>query len=306
MDKRGYVAGKYGLEVGKAAAGWILGASGGHATSDVVTERVGPDHIIHKHLAGVKYEDIVVKCGTGMSKGFYEWIKASFERKYIREDGAVCACDYNFKELSRLEFKNAMISEIGFPALDAASKDAAYMTVKIAADLTRRQPGSNQPVSSKYGSGKGVQKKWLPANFRLKIDGLDCTAVNKIESLVLKQKLVEHAVGQLRDYEHEPAYLEIPNLVITLAESHSKEFYEWHEDFVIKGNNGQDNEKKGTLEFLTPNLKETLFTITFTQMGIFKLGDETVETGSENIRRVKAELYVEDMAFAYSGGATFE
>jgi hypothetical protein len=41
-------------------------------------------------------------------------------------------------------------------------------------------------------------------------------------------------------------------------------------------------------------------------MGIFKLGDETVETGSENIRRVKAELYVEDMAFAYSGGATFE
>ena len=30
---------------------------------------------VKKHLAGVKYEDITVNCGTGMSKGFYEWTK---------------------------------------------------------------------------------------------------------------------------------------------------------------------------------------------------------------------------------------
>jgi hypothetical protein len=27
------------------------------ATQDVVTEKIGPDHVVHKHIAGVKYED---------------------------------------------------------------------------------------------------------------------------------------------------------------------------------------------------------------------------------------------------------
>jgi len=45
--------------------------------------------------------------------------------------------------------------------------------------------------------------------------------VNKIEALVVKQKVVENAVGEQRDYEQEAASVEIPNLVITLAESHA-------------------------------------------------------------------------------------
>ena len=39
--------------------------------------------------------------------------------------------------------------------------------------------------------------------------------------------------------------------------------YKWHEDFVIKGNNGEDKEKGGTLEYLTADLKDVLFTLTF-------------------------------------------
>ena len=36
-----------------------------------------------------------------------------------------------------------------------------------------------------------------------------------------------------------------------------------------------------------------LFTLTFKHLGIFKLTPEKVEAGSENIRRVKAEMYCE-------------
>jgi hypothetical protein len=32
------------------------GLRAGEATSDVVTEKLGPDLVQHKHLAGVKYE----------------------------------------------------------------------------------------------------------------------------------------------------------------------------------------------------------------------------------------------------------
>jgi len=299
-DKRGYVAGKYGIELDGIMAGWVQSVEGGHATSDVVSEKLGPDHIVHKHIAGVKYEDITINCGTGMSKGFYEWIKASFDHNYSRKNGAVITADYNYKEHSRLTWTFGLISEIGFPALDASSKDAAKMSIKVHPEYTRTTTTSGGPsVSGKYAINPAVQKKWLPANFRLKIDGLDCTRVNKIEAIVVKQKIIDNAVGELRDYESEPAHLEIPNLVVTLAESHSKEFYDWHEDFVIKGNNGDDKEKGGTLEYLTPNLAEVLFTLTFKHLGIFKLTPEKVEAGSENIRRSKAEMYCEDISFDY-------
>jgi len=307
ISARGYMAGKFGLEIGKSTAGWVQSCEGGHATSDVVVEKVGSDCYQHKHLAGVKYEDITVNCATGMSKGLYDWIKASFDNKHMRNDGAIHSCDYDHNIVSTLNFHQALITEIGFPALDAASKDAAKMSIKFSPEWTEWKKGSGKVDPSKYALGKGEQKKWLPANFRLVIAGLEegCKKVNKIEALTLKQKVVENPVGELRTYEKEPANLEVPNLVITLAESHADAFYQWHHDFVIKGDNGQDKEKGGTLEYLTPDLKTTLFTLTFHQLGIFKLTPEKVEAGSENIRRLKAEMYCEKIDFAYAGGSTW-
>jgi len=306
-DKRGFVAGKYAIELDGISAGWVGSVEGGQATADVVQEKVGADHIIKKHIAGVKYEEISVSCGTGMSKGFYDWIKASFDHAYTRKGGAIIACDYNYKEHSRLTWFNGLISEIGFPALDASSKDAAKMTIKVKPEYTRAttSTGGASVAGGKYPLGKGEQKKWMPSNFRLKIDATDCSRVNKIEAISLKQKIIEHAVGELRDYECEPASLEVPNLVITLAESHAKEFYDWHEDFVIKGNCGDDKERGGALEYLTPDLGKTLFTLTFSHLGVFKVTPEKVEAGSEQIRRVKVEMYCEDIGFKYDGGSSW-
>jgi phage tail-like protein len=306
-DKRGYIAGHYALEVDGIMAGWVQSVEGGQATADVVNEKVGPDHIVHKHISNVKYEDISLNCGTGMSRGLYEWIKASFDHNYQRKNGAIIAADFNFKELSRMTWYHGLISEIGFPALDAASKDAAKMNIKLTPETTRTttSQGGGASIVGKYSLGQGQQKKWLPSNFRLKIDGTDTTRVNKIEALVVKQKNVENPVGELRDYEKEPAHLEIPNLVITLAESHSQEFYMWHEDFVIRGNNGQSAERQGTLEYLTPDLNTVLFTLTFYNLGVFKLTPEKVEAGSENIRRVKVEMYCENIRFDYNQAAVW-
>jgi len=300
-DKRGYVSGKYAIDMDGNFAGWVQSVEGGHATSDVVAEKMGADHIIRKHIAGVKYEDITVSCGTGMSNQFYQWVQNSFQHNYSRKSGAIITANYNHKEIARLTFTNALISEVGFPALDAASKDPAKMTIKFHPEYTRTTTNMGGGAAISGNFNQVVQKKWLPANFRINIDGLAdaCTRVNKIEAITVKQKNVEHAVGQLRDYEQEPAHLEIPNLVITFPESHADDFYKWHEDFVIKGNNGDDKEKTGTLEYLTPNLQETLFTLNFRHLGIFKLTPEKVEAGSENIRRIKAEMYCEEMDFTF-------
>jgi hypothetical protein len=137
------------------------------------------------------------------------------------------------------------------------------------------------------------------------IDGLDqaCARVNKIEALTVKQKNVDEPVGQLRDYPKEPASIEVPNLVFTFPENNGQQVIDWHKQMVIEGINGQNMEKGGTLEYLTPDLKEVIFKITFTNMGIFKLTPDKAEAQNETIRRLKAELYCEEMKFEYVNAA---
>src|SRR5438128_6047767 len=74
-DKRA-AATKFLLDLGKDTAGWVMSAEGGYATSEVVVEKLGTDQIAHKHIAGVKYEEIEVNAGAGLNKSFYEWIKS--------------------------------------------------------------------------------------------------------------------------------------------------------------------------------------------------------------------------------------
>jgi hypothetical protein len=135
------------------------------------------------------------------------------------------------------------------------------------------------------------------SNFKLTIDGLDCTKVNKIEALVVKQKLNESPIGENRDYQKEPGALEFPNLVVTLSESSAATWYDWFEDFVIRGNSADAQEKNGKLEYLSANLQDVLFTVEFKHVGIFKLEPDNGAQASDNLARLRAEMYVERMTF---------
>src|SRR5262249_38882993 len=100
-----------------------------------------------------------------------------------------------------------------------------------------------------------------------------------------------------RDYQREPSSLEIPNLVITLPETRADQVYAWQDDFLIKGNNGDDKEKSGSIEFLSPNLKDVYFTLNFGHLDIFHV-DASDDSSPDQVRRVTAEMYVETVDFS--------
>lgn len=284
-------AGRFAIDLDGIFGGFLYSVEGGHATADVVVEELGPDNVQRKHLGNVKYEDISFQCGAAMSKDFFEWIRSSFDHKVSPRDGSIITTDANLREISRLSFRDALITEIGFPALDASSKDVAKFTVKLSAESTQLTFGKGPALSGAVAK----QKAWLTSNFKITIDGLDTSRVNAVESLVVRRVVVQNQGGG--DFQ-EPAesYLEVPNLVITFPESRASDFYKWHEDFVIKGNNGQEEERFGTLNFLSPNLKDSLFTLGFGHLGIFKLG-EAPGNGPDQVRRLRAEMYCEEMKF---------
>ncbi len=303
LQQRSYAAERFAVELDGATTGVVRSVEGGAASADVVTEKLGPDGIRHKHVAGVKYDDIIITCGAGMSKSFYSWIADSFNRKYSRKDGAIVGSDHHLAEASRLDFFHALISEVGFPALDAGSKEAAYMTVTLSPEYTRRQRGKGSQLAS---SSPKAQKQWLRNSFHLDIDGLDCKMVTNVDAITVQQAVDEYGVGESRDYEKQPSYLNVSNLAIELPEAHADSFYNWIEDFVIKGHSEQSAEKSGTLQYIAPNLKDVHFTLTFHNLGIFKLSPLKATSEKEGVRSVRAEMYCEAISFSYGAAAVSE
>ena len=301
IHDRAVVAAKFAIDLDDSAGGWLYGAEGGQGYAELISERLGADQLQRKHASPVKFEDITFTFGTGMSKHLYQWIADSFKLSYSRRDGAIVSADFNLKEIGRLDFHQALISEIGLPALDASSKEPARMTLKISPEWTKNKPRKTpgESIAGRYPIDPRKQKRWMPCNFRLRIDGLEeaCKRVSKIEALTIKQKNVELSVGEHRYNLREPASLEIPNLVITLTEHAGQGFYDWHEKFVLEGHNTPEYEKTGTLEYLDSNMKDILFVCHFHHLGILKLTPDKL--GAEEIRRMKVEMYCESMEWEF-------
>jgi hypothetical protein len=290
-DKRSYTAGHFLLSLdGEPAI--LKDVDGGNIKGEVVTINVGPDNLPLKHISTLKFEPYTVNVGMSMGKSLYDWIRASFDKALLRKNGYVAAADFNYKAMSYRHFRDALITEVTIPALDASSKDSAYFTIKFEVEETTYQDGDNTDLK---GTINTKQKKWLTSNFRLELGDLPCGRVTKIDSFTLKQTVVQDDVGSLRVATKEPGKIEVPNLKVTYSASDEKAWQRWFEDFVVRGDNGQEKELNGRIVFLDPSTKDELGSVDLFQVGIFSHVAEKSDTGSDKIKRNVAELYVEKM-----------
>src|SRR5215831_7739449 len=294
---KNYTSERFSLDLDGIRCGFIESVEGGNVSAKVISESFSPDYFVKKHIGQPKHEDFSLRIGLSMEKKVYEWIAASWKGNYQRKDGSVIITDPKGHVKSEREFFNALITETTIPAMDASSKDAAFLTLKFSPEFTRLKKGSGK-VDDNLEKGKRAQKKWLPANFRLEIDGLDCTRVSKVDSFTVKQATVSEDIGVARD-QIRAGKLEFPNLRITLQEFAAQSWFDWHEDFVIKGNCGDDKERNGALTFLAPTLKDELARVDFFHLGIFRISAEKPEPQASRNPQVVAELYCERMDFVY-------
>jgi hypothetical protein len=293
-----FVGGRYALELDGQLAGWAPQVSGGAAHAEVITETTG-----RKHIGAVRYDDIVLGCGAGMSKAFYDWVgdASNLSSGVHHKHGALLSCDFDGKLMSRLDWLDGLITAVSFPALDAASKDTAALTVKIAPGVTRSRQGDGSRVSLALNR----PAIWLGANFRLSIDGLDeaCKHVTRIEPISITRQLISEAAGDLRPSSNVIGRVSMGDLVVTLPEARAQKFYDWFEEFVTRGNNSGHMEKNGTLELLSPNLSSTLFSLKFSHLGIYSITAASKLPGAE-IRKVTVKMYCEGIRFTAAAAAT--
>ena len=94
-----------------------------------------------------------------------------------------------------------------------------------------------------------------------------------------------------------PGEVEFPNLRVTLTQATAQTWYEWHQEFVVEQNNGDEFERAGRLRFLAVDLKTEL-----TRIELFQLGIVNVAPAPDQPGRITAELYCEQMTLAEPGG----
>lgn len=291
---RSYVSGTFFLTLNGAQCGFVKSVDGGGISAEVINEPSGAVYFAKKHIGQPKYEAFEMQVGFSNTKAVYEWISQTWNWQMPRKNGSIISADYNLNAKSERQFTRALLTETTIPTMDSSSKEPAYMTLKFAPEFTRIVKASGK-LTPDY---KLEQKMFLPSNFRLQIDGLDCSKVNKIESFTVKQGVAYKDVGSARDGLKDPGKLEFPNLKITMPEVAAQSFIDWHENFVIKGINDDSKEKKGSLTFLSANRQKELAKIEFFNMGIFRIQTDK-SPASDQIRRLTVELYVERMTFKY-------
>ena len=310
--KRSYVSGNFALSLdGGKNIGMLKTAQGGQIYGEPVAENTDGLYA-KKHIGNVKWADITVQMGFTLPPAFYQWIADSWSFGAQRKNGAIIAADYNFNAVKELDFYNALIQEVTIPALDASSKDPAYLTLKLTPEST--QP--TKPSGTLPATVNGKQKAWLPSNFRLELGKLDTSKVSKIDSFTIKQTMVQPTtdlgdvtfpeqalVVSVPPFVLQPGQIDFPNLRVTLAEASAQTWIDWAESFIRQGNNSDDYETSGTIRFFAPDMTTELAHIDLFGVGIFDLTDERpLDSSSSNtIRRLVAELYVERMAFVFPG-----
>jgi len=267
---------RYLLVLDGVVAGELADARGGGAVGTVVADPA------RKHLSGVTYEDITLTCGAGMTKRFYAWLADSLDGKHTRKDGAIHACDYDGNIVSTLTFFHGLVTEVGFPALDAGSKDEATLTLKFTPEKTERRRGDGHKDTL-----PAVQKRWIPRNFRLTIDGLGAATrrVSRIGALTIRIPAGQDALA--------PARPDPSNLVITVPESEGNVLWQWHQAFVVDGANDASRERSGTIEYLDGESKP-LITINLRGMGIFAAAAER-PSELDPVARLSASIYIQEL-----------
>jgi T4-like virus tail tube protein gp19 len=299
-QSKSYTAGHFELLIdGHKTTTFLKSVDGGWAKANVVDDPMGGNSGRVKHLATVEVEPMSFEFGLSGSTHILEWIQGSWNRQWARRNGQVTHADFNLKQTFEHWFYDALITETTFPALDGASKDGGYLKCKIQPERVVTKTASGSQIASDYSP---KQKLWTPSAFRFTIDQFDgMQYTNKIESFTIKQGVKKMYTGQDRFPQVEPTKIEFPNLSGTISLGYADPLLKWHNDYIYSGKKDPDAQLSGSIEFLSPDRKSTIFRINLFEVGLLSASIQQATANVDQIKRVKFEMFVGSMKLDASG-----
>jgi T4-like virus tail tube protein gp19 len=271
----------------------LKAAEGGNAFADVVLEPPTGDGVQRKRAGFVKFDDLVLQLPFVLSQPLASWINGTLAKAPSARNGALVYLNYDGNELKRLEFFNAVMTEVTLPALDVAARDPVYLTIRLAPESTRLVGPAAKAIAVASLKSAVV----LPNAFRLNIQGLEGASpwISKVGALTAKRALVPGDAGQ-KLKERQFAALDCSLLTITVAESNAGLFYAWFNDFAVNGNNAPGTERAGRLEWLAGTAKVVAAFADLSNLGIVRYALVPIASGADTIASVQVDMYCESFS----------
>jgi hypothetical protein len=299
LNGRSFTAGHFGLELDHyKVSAYIKSVEGGFAKANVTDEAIGADVYHVKHLSTREIEPFSVELGLSGCKSMLMWIQDSWNKKFNRRSGQVAHADFNKFGQFEHEFIDALIMETAFPSLDGSSREPGYLKVKFLPEQLKSRQVQTARILAEISP---QQKMWSNNCFRMQLSGVDCSKVAKIDGFTIKQGVKAMHIGNTTYPELEPTKIEFPDLSVHIALAHSAGFKSWY-DQTIAGVRDPQVEKTGAIEFLTPDLRQTIFTVKLYEVGIKGFTVNRSEGLQDAIKRAKMDLYVGRMELVPGSG----
>jgi hypothetical protein len=283
---RSYTANRFVLTIDGAPV-MVRSVEGGEPYGELVSAQNGPDGATKKHIGKVMYSDIVAEVGADDLR---DWIAQSWAGKQSPKNGAIISADFNYKSTAERQFMNALITETTIPTLDAASKDAGYLTVKLTPEAVVSRKGTGADVR---GAVSPKQKMWMRGNFGFELGDLPTKRVARIDSFTVRSLAIGAPTGEFRTVKSVSA-VQFPNLRLSISLADLQPWADWAQSFIVQGQNGDNAEKNGAIVFLSQNMKDEVGRITLSNCGILSLTQPAAQ--GEAMPRFEVELYCEKMS----------
>lgn len=273
---------QYFLEIEGLAAGALGLFAGGERFMDTVfasTKRRYP----RKRPGALQFEAIEIAVSLDMAPGFWEWLAAALGPRPSLRRGAIITTDGSGQVLSRVEFSGAAITEVAFPALDASSREAAAIALKLAPEHVEHKSAAGQRSDV---TGQAA-RRWGASNFHVSVDGMDFSAAKALK--------VSSITAQCGHSPTDPS--SVSNFTVTVPATTAEQLAEWHRQTIRRAATGKASPRNATITYLAPDLSTTLGTMRLANAGILRLVPEKAE-GRSKARNFVATLYAESVALS--------
>jgi hypothetical protein len=265
---------------------------GGAVKAAVVSQTVGDDGVVKKHIGLPQYESVSIPVHASMPASYIEWADAALRRSFPAKSLTAQYCDVNRKLVFSRAFSDSTLSGLAFGPFDAASsKLQPLFTQTFTPTTTVATVGDFSACK-----GTGTTSKGYMGNFVFELGQLDATGVTKIDEIRLASKPAPESGRRELPVATLP-YLSIPNLRVYVSERRVDSWQKWFNDFVMKGRNDEANELSGQLQ-LTSSDGTPLLTLELHGVGISRLASPSSDVAGNELPSTQwvAELYVERMS----------
>lgn len=293
INGRTYTAGKFLWEVDGIRVGFLQSFEGGDMQAELATHKMGANAYEKKNITNVKWSEIKIRTGAGMSKHFWEWMQAALDLGVLYKNGACTVMDFNYKAQRRMDIMNMLMTKVTFPTWDGSSKEAAYIDFAFMPEMVRWMKESGAAQQGQLGP---KTKAWHCANFRFEMAGLPCKRVGKIEGLTWECKTAMDMIGDARENTIHPVATTVTDFTLHISMADLEPWAQEADSWFRLGQCLEANEKSATITMLGPDMSTALGTVEMYNVGFKEFKSQPkLEGQKEEVARFQVKCYVERM-----------